>query len=244
MRSHRPVRSLPPPRTRRKIALALLVACFALALGAGSWYAVAYGPVSVNVSSASLEALVKRWGPWGPFVSILLMVAHAFVPFPAEAVAVANGMLFGPWYGTLLTWSGAMTGAILSYGLARWLGRQAIRRLVSTRHWPAIERWSGKIGTGYWLLARLIPVISFNLINYAAGLANVRFWTFLWTTGVGILPLTIISVLLGDRLLEWPHYAWAAVAAAAIAAFWVGRVLGHRMRAYAAPGHRNDSAGR
>ena len=51
------------------------------------------------------------------------MVLHSFVPFPAEVVAMANGMLYGPLWGTLITWVGAMLGAYLAFGLARWLGR-------------------------------------------------------------------------------------------------------------------------
>ena len=43
--------------------------------------------------------------------SCLLMVLHSFVPFPAEFVAMANGMLYGPIWGTVITWSGAMLGA-------------------------------------------------------------------------------------------------------------------------------------
>jgi uncharacterized membrane protein YdjX (TVP38/TMEM64 family) len=48
-------------------------------------------------------------------------------------------------------------------------------------------------------------VIAFNLINYAAGLTKVSWWTFLWTTGVGILPLTALMVYMGShmRSLSW-----------------------------------------
>lgn len=237
MSTRSPFQPTSPRTVRLKIALALFLVGFFLALGTASWYVVQHAPLDIDFSTSSLEALVKRWGVWGPLVSMLLMVVHAFVPFPAEAIAIANGMLFGLWYGTLLTWCGAMIGAGLSYGLARWLGQQALRHLVPARHWPTIERWSGAVDAGSWLLVRLIPVISFNLINYTAGLANVRFRTFLWTTGLGILPLTLISVLLGHRLMGWPRYAWGALAAVAVVALWIMRVLRHRLRARDPSGH-------
>jgi uncharacterized membrane protein YdjX (TVP38/TMEM64 family) len=50
----------------------------------------------------------------------------------------------------------------------------------------------------------LIPVIAFNLINYAAGLARVRWRTFTWTTAVGILPLAFLMVAAGDQLKNVP----------------------------------------
>ena len=42
------------------------------------------------------------------------MVLHSFIPFPAEFLAIANGMVFGPVLGTVITWSGAMAGALLA----------------------------------------------------------------------------------------------------------------------------------
>jgi uncharacterized membrane protein YdjX (TVP38/TMEM64 family) len=57
-------------------------------------------------------------------------------------------------------------------------------------------------------LSRFVPVISFNLINYAAGLTAISWWTFTWATGLGILPLTFLMVLMGDRLWSGDPGAW------------------------------------
>ncbi|MEE8392980.1 MAG: redoxin family protein, partial [Rhodospirillales bacterium] len=45
-------------------------------------------------------------GAWGVGASIGIMVLHSFVPFPAELVAFANGMIYGPFWGTVITWTG------------------------------------------------------------------------------------------------------------------------------------------
>ena len=181
-----------------------------LALSAGFvlWRMDGHWLAGFQTTAAGLEALVRRWGAWGPLASILLMVLHAFLPFPAEAVAFANGMLFGLWLGTLLTWTGAMIGAGLSYVVARWLGAWTMAHLVPVRHRARLTGMSQHLGVGPLLLVRLIPVISFNLVNYAAGLADVRPLRFFWTTGLGILPLTFLNVLLGQRLASGPGYAW------------------------------------
>ena len=44
-------------------------------------------------------------------------------------------------------------------------------------------------------------MVSFNLINYAAGLTSVSWWTFLWTTGLGIAPLTFLMVFAGQQMM-------------------------------------------
>jgi len=55
-------------------------------------------------------------GQWGVAVSIGLMVAHLFIPFPAEVIALANGIIYGAIFGTLITWTGAMLGAQGHFG--------------------------------------------------------------------------------------------------------------------------------
>jgi len=145
-----------------------------------------------------------------------LMVVHSFVPFPAEILALCAGALYGTLWGTTLIWAGAMVGAALSFGLARWLGRPFVEAMLDARNRARLDRWSTEQGAVTLLVVRFIPVIAFNLINYAAGLTRVGWGTFLWTTAVGILPLTAVMVWMGARMVElsWPWLL--AVSAVAI----------------------------
>jgi len=168
----------------------------------------------LSLTADDVQKYVEAWAPWSAIVSIGLMVLHSFVPLPAEIIAVANGMMFGFVGGSLVTWTGAMLGAALSFAIARQVGRPALRWLVSDRRWRAVDKW--ELRPVSLLLARLIPVISFNLINYVAGLTGVGWWTFLWTTALGILPVTIASVLLGNSILQG-RWAIAAIVIAGAA---------------------------
>lgn len=176
----------------------------------------------LSLTTEDVESFVEAWGPWSAAASILLMVLHSFMPLPAEVIAIANGMLFGPLWGIVVTWVGAMLGAALSFALSRGVGRPLARRVAGGR-WQAIERWNPDLAT--LLLVRLIPVISFNLVNYAAGVTGVRWWPFLWTTGLGILPITALSVVFGDWLLSvsWP--VWLLIAGGLLALWAVCRAV-------------------
>ena len=177
------------------------------------WRALAQHDLDLaGMTPADAQRFAASWGAWSAAVAVLLMVLHSFVPLPAEIIAIANGMLFGPWLGIALTWAGAMLGAILSCALARALGRPFVRLLVSERRWRQLERLSLTPAT--LLFVRLVPLISFNLVNYAAGLLGVRWWPFLWTTALGILPLTVATVLVGEEMLRAPFWLWLAIAAA------------------------------
>jgi uncharacterized membrane protein YdjX (TVP38/TMEM64 family) len=164
----------------------------------------------LSLSTQDVESFANAWGAWSAAGSILLMVLHSFVPLPAEVIAIANGMLFGPFWGIAVTWIGAMLGAALAFAFARGVGRPVARRLVSERRWRALESWNARPST--LLVVRLIPVISFNLVNYAAGMAGIGWWPFLWTTGIGILPITAASVIFGDVMLSMSWPVWLLIA--------------------------------
>ncbi len=167
-----------------------------------------------ELSVEAVAALIESWGIWGMALSVLLMVLHSFVPFPAELIAMANGMIYGPALGLVITWAGAMLGAQVAFGLARWLGRPFVLAMLAPRHQAALDRWLSQQSVGLLLFSRFLPIISFNLINYAAGLTTVSWWTFSWTTGLGILPLTFLMVALGDGLASDQHGWWLYLLAA------------------------------
>lgn len=214
---------LTPARGCRARAVVALLLLAILSATAAVWiYALATEmPVpGFELSAESSSALIRSWGVWGVAGTIALMVVHAFIPFPAEFVALAAGMVYGPVWGTAITWTGAMLGAMLSFLLGRWLGRPFIERILSRDHRDRLDRWTERQGPATILAARLVPVIAFNLINYAAGLTRVSGWTFAWATGLGILPLTALMVMLGHSMTHLSWWAWIAMIVAALA-LWI-----------------------
>lgn len=201
-------------------------ALFGLVLVAGAvWVFALWNTVPAlpgfTMSVEGFEEQIRSWGPWGVAGSILLMILHNFIPFPAEILAMANGMVYGPLWGTVITWTGAMLGAYLAFGLARWLGQPFVLAMVGERHRVVVERWTAEQGGPTLLFSRLVPVISFNLINYAAGLTTISWWTFTWATALGIVPLTFLMVLMGDRIWSGDNNVWLWFVAAAVAGWFL-----------------------
>ncbi|MGH2370781.1 MAG: TVP38/TMEM64 family protein, partial [Chloroflexota bacterium] len=50
------------------------------------------------------------------------------------------------------------------------------------------------------LIARLIPIISFDVVSYAAGFTRIGLLPFLVATGVGQLPATVVYSVLGENI--------------------------------------------
>lgn len=154
------------------------------------------------------------------------MVVHTVVPFPAELLTAANGAVFGFWGGLIVSWTGAMAAACVGFGLARAIGRSAIMRFIPER---ALRRVDALIGNAGWeiaLVLRLIPFISFNLINLTLGLTRLPWSTFLWTTGIGILPVEVAVVAVGfgaagsASALRWGFVSLALLTATGLVVRW------------------------
>jgi uncharacterized membrane protein YdjX (TVP38/TMEM64 family) len=215
------------PSSNRRLPgllIAVLVALLVV-LGVSAWWLLMPPPgVRPDMTIEGAVQLIRSWGGWGVAGSIALMVLHSFVLFPAEILACANGMIYGPVWGTVVTWIGAMLGASVAFGLVRALGRPFVHRMLKEAQRERLALWSRDRGGVALLTARLIPVIAFNLINYAAALTEISWWTFLWATGIGILPLTALSAILGDRMLRMPLWGWLLMGAVVLLTwFWLER---------------------
>lgn len=190
------------PRLWQWLALAILVT-----LIGGAWLFAYLGPqLEFAADHVTIREKIRDLGMWGQAAIIALMVIHSFVPFPAEFVALAAGNVYGTFLGTILTWTGAMMGALLSFGLTRYFGRPFVTFILPQRQQIQLDNWTRDQGATTLFISRFIPIIAFNLINYAAGLTRISWWTFTWTTGLGILPLTTLMVYMGDHMqyLSWP----------------------------------------
>ncbi len=158
-------------------------------------------------------------------LSVAAMIATALSVLPAQVVAIANGMAFGPVVGFALTWTGGLIGACIGFYAARLLGRKPILRLLGTSRFATLDAWVDRHGVFVFLLARLIPFIPFFLLNYGAGLANLRFASYLSITAIGIIPMALLCVTLGDRVMDADWQAILIIASLAIllagAVFWL-----------------------
>jgi len=195
--------SYPPARewtSAMKIGATLVLLWFLCLLAAGMVIGLTH-----DFSARVFKDTILAWGGWGVAVSIGLMVAHSLVPFPAELLALANGSIYGPLWGTVITWVGAMLGALLAFAISRVLGRPFLVLIVTETKLRTVDEWAENCGVYAIFFSRFVPLIAFNVINYAAGLSRVSWWTFTWATGVGILPLVALMVLIGHQAeaLTW-----------------------------------------
>ena len=158
----------------------------------------------------AMREYIAAYGHLAPVISALLMIFQSVAaPLPAFLITFANGLLFGVWWGAALSWSSAMLGAALCFFIARYFGRPVVVKLVSEPALASSDRFFDRYGKHAVLIARLVPIISFDVISYGSGLTRMGFLGFWLATGIGQLPATILYSYLGDgatgtiKILFW-----------------------------------------
>lgn len=182
--------------------------------------------LTLKLSSLDIESVrdyIASFGILAPLVSMLLMVLQSILaPIPAFLITFANALVFGWIKGAIISWSGAMIGAIICFYLARYLGRDVAIKYTGEKQLRVIDSYFTKYGKVSILVARLLPFVPFDPVSYAAGLTNIRFSSFVFATGLGQLPATIIysyfagNITSGARGVLWAMSAMFIITALVI----------------------------
>ena len=176
---------------------------------------------------SGLRDYILSYGAWAPVVSALLMILQALVaPLPAFLITFANGLAFGAFWGGALSLASASLAAAISFWLARALGRAPVEALVGKAGLESADKWFERWGTYAVLVARLVPILSFDVISFAAGLTRMPFWGFFAVTVLGAAPATFAYAYLGERAPQYVQallIAFGVVIAGAVVAAVVRR---------------------
>jgi uncharacterized membrane protein YdjX (TVP38/TMEM64 family) len=155
---------------------------------------------AIRGDSAKVRSEVDSLGVAGPLVILALALIHTVVFYPAEIVDAAAGFVYGFLPALALTMTGWMLSGLLCFAVGRSVARPLLDRWLGAERFERIEASIERGGPTLLLAMRLIPIVPFSLVSYAAGAARVPLWRFAWTTALGYLPITAISVYFGTRL--------------------------------------------
>jgi len=145
-----------------------------------------------------LESWIARQGAAGYVAFYAVYVVAALLFVPGAALTIAGGFVFGLARGTALVSAAATTAAALAFLIARHVARGAVEaRARKDRRFTAIDKAIGERGWKIVALLRLSPAVPFSLSNYFYGLTAIRFWPYVLTSWLAMLPGTLLYVYLG-----------------------------------------------
>ncbi|HXC61427.1 MAG TPA: TVP38/TMEM64 family protein, partial [Nitrospiria bacterium] len=191
----------------RSNVLKFLILIFLLVLAFGFIHLTDLGRYLIP---GRIREMILSFGPWAPAIYLLLFSIGPVFMWPEAVLAMAAGLAFGPFWGTVLTILGATMGGTLAFFVARYLGRDFVKRFFRSRL-KMLDDKSAEHGFKIIFSLRLIPVVPFNALDYAAGLSKIRFGDYVLGTFLGIMPGAFAYVNLGSNLEN--IYSWKFVLA-------------------------------
>lgn len=176
--------------------------------------------ISLAKSPQALGDYLASFGYAGFLVFILLEIIQVVIAIiPGDLFHIAAGFIFKMPLGFFLAYIGEMMGAILAFGLARYLGSGFIKKLVSRER---VEKLSILLnstkGVFGILVLCLIPGIPKDVLIYAAGITPIKPSRFLAVFLLCRIPDIFIKASGGAAFIE-RNYTGLTVVIAAFAVF-------------------------
>ena len=183
------------------LAIGILQAANVTQLPFGTWFSKVTGSI---LSSTTLNNFMTNYGYLSLFV--LMTLESTSLPVPSEVVLPFAGYLV--FTGTLSFWPvvfvstiASLTGALVDYYLAKWLGRPFVLALLRLfrLHENALDRaeaWFARSGQWTVFAARFVPALR-TVISLPAGLFEMDILRFVIMTVAGCFAWSVILVYAG-----------------------------------------------
>lgn len=142
---------------------------------------------------------------------------------PGQAIQLAGGYLFAFWLGFFLTFIGVALGTVITFYLARLLGKDAIHLMIGeerTRHY--IEKFNSKRTFMIIFIIFLIPGIPKDAVTYVAGVSEMKAMPFIFISLLGRLPAMIGGVMIGSMLKSGSYIGVIIISVVAVIFFILG----------------------
>lgn len=138
-------------------------------------------------------------------LSIVLFALVASAPFSVtDALAVSNGVLFGPWLGSFVNACGLVLAAILGYAIARrtsklWKLEDELAKL---------PEWTKRFEVGsplFLIIVRAIPGVGGTIATQTAAALRVPMFRQVYTMCAVTVPVCTLLAFGGHAISSYVH---------------------------------------
>ena len=187
-------------RALLKAVIFLLFIILAIAL-------VRFTPIKNYLTAEALGRFLEMAGIWAPVLFMFIYAAGVCIFLPGTLLTALGAAIFGPYWGFLYVWFGAMAGASAAFFIGRTLGRDFAASLIGDK----LKKYDDGIernGFATVLYLRLV-YFPFTPMNFGMGLTKVRFRDYFAGTGLGIIVGTFIfTFFIGTLKDVWASGNW------------------------------------
>ena len=174
--------------------------------------------LGIGISQASIRTVVDGLGWKAGAIFVCLVTFRQFLFLPSMVVLPVGGIVFGAKLGTLLGALGIVASALLTYALARGLGREWFRPYFGAAV-DAFQQRAAAAGPPIVALATAHPAGPMSAVFWAAGFAALPVVSFVSVVAIAAPVRAFAYSFFGSTLLEpgTPRFWIATVVLAAAA---------------------------
>jgi uncharacterized membrane protein YdjX (TVP38/TMEM64 family) len=152
-----------------------------------------------GIDRQQLQLWLQKMGMWAPIIYILIYAIATIFIIPSTPLNLSGGAIFGSVWGTIWTSIAAILAAVLSFGFSRTIGRSLVEKKLAGK-WQSIDKEVYQGGFFYMFAIRLLPLIPYGIVNFAAGLTSIKFRDYFFGTLLGTVPGILPFVMMGAGL--------------------------------------------
>ena len=152
-----------------------------------------------GIDRSQLQLWLQQMGIWAPVLYILIYSIATICILPSTPLNLTGGAIFGAVWGTVWTSIAAILAAVLAFGFSRTIGRSFVAQKLAGK-WESIDREMQQGGFFYMFAIRLLPLIPYGIVNFAAGLTSIKFRDYFLGTLLGTVPGILPFVMMGAGL--------------------------------------------
>jgi uncharacterized membrane protein YdjX (TVP38/TMEM64 family) len=119
----------------------------------------------------------------------------------AGLMGLLGGMIFDIIDAVIIVSFASSIGALLSFWLSRYLLRDYLKNKYN-HYYQLINEGFTNNGGVYLFAIRMCMIFPYFIINSLAGLTTIKSWLYYIVSQIGMLPGTIIIIILGSKLEE------------------------------------------
>ncbi len=181
----------------------LLVGCFLVMATAVYFLAKDYLTFDIfHKYRQELNDLVTHHPALSPVLYVCVFIIFASLSIPSSLLlSILGGFLFPQPWCTLYVVISATIGATVIFSLAKTTIGEYLRQRTGP-FLKKMERGFQKNAISYLFFLRFIPLFPFWIVNLAPAFFGIRLRTFVWTTFLGIIPISFVYTQTGAGLGE------------------------------------------
>lgn len=169
----------------------------------GIWWLIKCQCINIkNLNPVSIRDYIQSFGKLSVLVYVLAYTLNTISVFPPIApLSLTAGLAFGAVWGAIYLMLSALIGTSITFMLSRFFVRDLIEKILKGKLKNLDEKLQ-RNGFFTILFFRVIPLVPYEILNYAPGLSKIKFKDYFFATLLGLIPGVVIAAFFGGSLGE------------------------------------------